>query len=421
MGTNSMKKKVMTFIDRNFLIYLSGQSISEIGNCFTQISLVWLVFKITQSPLYMGTVLGVQLAASSISRLFAGVLLDKLNKKVLVVIAEAISGFCSCLIAALYFMNLLNLVNLCIISALVGVSGVFLESSSDIVLPAIVSEQNLVKAISTYTSSLQLIGMIGPAFAGFVLVFTGSPVGILIDGITSIIAAITIIFVKIDKSFLISDSPKTKKDSNIYLFFKSSLTVFKNHKVLLSLLIKFAVINIGLAPIYILFPIYSDEILHMSTEGFGILLSSLSFGLFFGSALSSYIKFKKGKNYKTIVGGFLIISLAFILISFSNTIYLAAISVFCLGFSVSVIKVINSFVWQVTVEPEYKGRVFSIRRFITRTLDPLSVIFFSFLITYIDVKLVFLIIGILVAIVFALSPFDKSLKGLDHDVTVNVK
>ena len=66
---------------RNFRLFFGGQSISLIGTWMTRIATAWLVYRLTKSALLLGTVSFVGQIPTFLLAPFAGVLVDRLNRR----------------------------------------------------------------------------------------------------------------------------------------------------------------------------------------------------------------------------------------------------------------------------------------------------------------------------------------------------
>lgn len=398
--------------NKKYIILLLGQVISELGNSLTQVALAWFIYTTTKSTLYLGTFLSIQFTFSTISRLFVGILLDKYNKKTLIIFSEIIRGTVMIFIPLLFHYNILSLWTLFGLAAILGVSSVIFEPALDIIIPVIVSREDIMKANSVLASLSQLLMILGPIVAGILISTLGASVSILIDGVTFYVSAITIYLIKVDtepEKKRIEDEPS----HNIFQFIAESLDTFKEYKILITLLLKFCIINIGLAPIYVLIPIFTDTVLNLDAKAIGVLFSALSFGMLVGSLLPGYFKQISKLKVLTIMSGTLTIALGFSILGFSHNLFQSVIGIFLIGLSITPIQIVNSTIWQILVKTEVKGRVFALRRLITRSLDPISIMIFSIVLDFTGVSIVFFAISLLILSTFAWSLVTGNLKKLD--------
>ena len=75
---------------RNFRLFFSGQSISLIGTWMTRVATAWLVYQLTHSALLLGTVSFVGQIPTFLLAPFAGVLVDRLNRRHVLIRSESV-------------------------------------------------------------------------------------------------------------------------------------------------------------------------------------------------------------------------------------------------------------------------------------------------------------------------------------------
>src|SRR3989344_812086 len=82
-------------VHRNYQLYFAGQAVSLIGFWLQAVGIGWLVFQLTNSAFWVGTVAAIGGLPFLVFTAFAGVFIDKINKKKLLIwtqVAEAASA-----------------------------------------------------------------------------------------------------------------------------------------------------------------------------------------------------------------------------------------------------------------------------------------------------------------------------------------
>ena len=77
---------------RNFRLFVSGQSISLIGTWMTRIATSWLVYRLTGSALLLGIVGFAGQIPTFLLAPFAGVLVDRVNRRKLLVWTQVLAA-----------------------------------------------------------------------------------------------------------------------------------------------------------------------------------------------------------------------------------------------------------------------------------------------------------------------------------------
>src|SRR6202020_2422897 len=85
----------------NFRLFFGGQSISLIGTWMTRIATAWLVYRLTKSALLLGTVSFAGQIPTFLLAPFAGVLVDRMNRRNVLVWTQVLAMVQSLALAAL--------------------------------------------------------------------------------------------------------------------------------------------------------------------------------------------------------------------------------------------------------------------------------------------------------------------------------
>src|SRR5580698_3892009 len=105
---------------RNFKLFFFGQSISVIGNWMTRLATSWLVYRLTQSVLLLGVVSFAGQIISFLLGPFAGVWVERLERRKLLVWTQAASAVQSLALAVLTFAHVITLEEIIALAALQG-------------------------------------------------------------------------------------------------------------------------------------------------------------------------------------------------------------------------------------------------------------------------------------------------------------
>ena len=133
------------FRNRNFSLMWSGQLISTIGSALTSLAASIYVFRLTDSALSVGLMLMATAAPSLLVGLFAGVFVDRYDRKKIMITADLIRALLVFLIA---FLVPSNVIWLYLIVMLTSAIGQFFDPAHESVLPEVASDEELAAANS---------------------------------------------------------------------------------------------------------------------------------------------------------------------------------------------------------------------------------------------------------------------------------
>jgi len=110
---------------RNFKLFFFGQSISVIGNWMTRLATTWLVYHLTHSALLLGIVSFAGQIVSFALGPFAGVWVERLNRRKLLVWTQAAAAVQSLALAALTLAHVITLGEIIALTAFQGLTNAF--------------------------------------------------------------------------------------------------------------------------------------------------------------------------------------------------------------------------------------------------------------------------------------------------------
>ncbi|MFL6274920.1 MAG: MFS transporter [Blastocatellia bacterium] len=154
---------------RNFRLLFLGHCGSILGDEFYRIALPWLVYSLTGSSLMLGTVLLVAGATRSTFLLMGGALSDRFSPRVLMLTAYGFGALITSLTALVVHLNVTQRWHLFLLGGCFGLVEATFFPAYQSVTPLIISRERLVAGNSLLRSAVRLMGIIGPALAGFVI------------------------------------------------------------------------------------------------------------------------------------------------------------------------------------------------------------------------------------------------------------
>ena len=273
---------------RNFRLFFAGQSISLIGTWMTRVATSWLIYRLTGSALLLGVVSFAGQIPTFLLAPFAGVLVDRLDRRKILVWTQTLAAVQSLALAVLTLGKIITVHEVLWLSVLQGLINAFdMPGRQSFLVQMVEDKQDLGNAIALNSSMVNIARLIGPALAGFVIGSVGEGYCFLIDGISylAVIASLLMMRVKIAASAPSKASMLDQlKDGWTYV------TGFPPVRTILSL---FALISLMGMPFMVLMPIFAAQVLHGGPHTLGFLLGASGVG-----ALISAVSLALRKNVR---------------------------------------------------------------------------------------------------------------------------
>lgn len=183
----------------NYRIFLGIQTLSALGDSFSYVAIPLLVLHSTGSIVQMGLVTGLTGVASIVTGLFAGVIADRMDRRRLLMAADA----ARCLLYAVIPLVWFFATPIWLIYTVVPLAGVFsmlFRVAYVTLVPAIVTPGQITKANGHLFGTYAVASAAGPTLAGFVASAFGPATAIGIDSVTFAVSAVGILFVRIRRT-----------------------------------------------------------------------------------------------------------------------------------------------------------------------------------------------------------------------------
>ena len=152
---------------RNFRLFFAGQSISVIGTWMTRLATAWLVYRLTGSAMLLGVVSFAGQIPTFLFAPFAGVWIDRLDRRKLLVWTQTASMVQSLSLAALTLSGHINIPVILILSVTQGiVNGFDMPGRQSFMVQMVDDRADLGNAIAINSSMVNIARLIGPSLAG---------------------------------------------------------------------------------------------------------------------------------------------------------------------------------------------------------------------------------------------------------------
>ena len=159
----------------NFRLLWIGQGTSLLGDQFFMIALPWLVLKLTDDPLALGTVLALIGIPRALFMLVGGAVTDRYSPRAVMLISDILRLLLTILLTIMILASWLQLWALYLMAFFFGVISGFFSPASGAIMPLLVKPEELVISNSIYQGTSYLVSFIGPVLAGGLIALFAHP------------------------------------------------------------------------------------------------------------------------------------------------------------------------------------------------------------------------------------------------------
>ena len=344
---------VRALASKNLRLYFSGQGISLIGSWITTVASSWLVYRLTDSEFLLGVVAFVGQFPTAAIGPFAGVLIDRFDRRKVLLVTQFLSMLQSFALAALAFSGSITVVQIVLLNAFqAAVNGFDTPARQSFLAELVEDRLDLPNAIALNAALFHGSRLIGPAIAGVLVAYAGEGPCFLIDGF-SYLAVLLSLYLISGRNVLSVEKHHSWRAAMV-AGIKYSLNILPIRQILIFVFL-FSLLG---APHLTLMPVIARDVLSGGPELYGNLMSVAGTGAFFGALFLA--SRDRSANLGSIVAPMpLCMGLSLFLLAAARTPWVACVALFISGFSmVTLMAGMNSIV-QSIVDDRKRARVMS--------------------------------------------------------------
>lgn len=262
---------------RNYRLYWVGQLVSLIGTWMQSTAQQWLVYRLTGSPLKLGAVAFVSYLPVMFPSLFAGVVIDRVDKRRFLVFVQIGMMLLAFALAALTYTGVVQYWHVLILAALLGLANTFDMPARQAFTVEMVGKEDLMNAIALNSSMFNGARLVGPAVAGLLVARVGETAAFSLNGLSFLAVIAGLLLMRLPPFV-----PRAGRLTPL-ADLKEGLGYIARSRTVLSLVIVAALPSLFGFPYTALIPVMAGKVLGLGADGFGVLVSAVGAGALAGA------------------------------------------------------------------------------------------------------------------------------------------
>jgi predicted MFS family arabinose efflux permease len=347
------------FAHRNYLVYVSGNSISLIGWWLERVAVGWLTWTLTHSGAWLGLISLADFLPVLFLAPFAGVLADRRDRVWTIRLTQWIGCVQASLLAILVVSDAMTIEILFALVLMLGFASGVAQPSRLALIPTLVDRESLASALAINSVIFNLARFIGPALAGIVIAEIGIAAAFAANAVSYIAFQISLLNLR-----GLPAQPAVGRQNVL----RASVEAFSyvcRHSGIGPMLLLFAVTTIGTRGFIELFPGFADRVFGRGPQGLAMLTSTVGLGAICGASWMVLRSAITGLANVVLVCT-LIMSLAILAFTATDTFYLALPCVFVAGAMMTITGTGAQTLIQAAVDARMSGRVMALYGMIFR-------------------------------------------------------
>ena len=414
MNVNTMTEEVgfLSKQMRPFLVIFSGQAFSLFGSRLVQFALVWYLTAQTGSAQVLTTASIVAIVPQVVIGPFAGALVDRWNRRKVMMIADSLIAAAIMLLAVVFALDRVEVWHIYLVMLFRSVGGAFQWSAMQASTSMMVPRQHLSRIAGLNQSLQGLVTIVAPPTGALLLEILPIQYVLAMDVLTAVLAVGPLVFTSIPQP--------ERGDANakgVLMDMREGFSWLWSKKPLVIIMGISLMINLVTTPAFTLLPLLITTYFKggaielawvQSANGLGMILGGITLGIWGGF---------KSKS-RTAFTAILIGSLG--LLGFSQTpanmFWLGVFFIFVFGFMNAIGNSSFFSVLQTVVPFEIQGRVFTLIMASSGAVAPVGLAIGGPVAELVGIRFWFVIAGINILIGSVLGLVIPGIKNLEKEL-----
>jgi DHA3 family macrolide efflux protein-like MFS transporter len=358
---------------RRFFTIWTGQAFSLFGSSLVQFALIWWITQKTGSATILATATMVALLPQIFLGPIAGALIDRWNRRLVLIIADGAIALFSLGLAVLFLLGQEQVWQIYVIMFIRSLGGAFhwptMQASTSLMVP----DKQLSRVAGLNQTLQGAMSIIAPPVGALLLSVMPMYGIILIDVLTALIAILPLFFISIPQPVKAVVIQQVAGFRSVIKDMAAGFRYVIAWPGMLIILMLAALLNFLLNPAFSLMPLLVTKVFNGNAYHLGLLESVFGIGVVVGGLiLSTWGGFKK--RVITSMLGLIGMGIGILMIGLSgaNTFWIAVAGMALGGLMNPLVNGPLFAIVQATVEPSMQGRVFTLLGSISAAMSPLS-------------------------------------------------
>ncbi len=353
----------------------------------------WLVYKLSNSSVYLGLDAFFGQIPIFLFSLFGGVLADRASRRKLLIVSQIIQMVSAFTLATLVFTGVVQVWHIWCLSFSVGLAQSFGGPAYSALIPTLVDKKDLNNAIALNSIQFNLARVLGPMLGGIALSKLGATWCFALNGLSYLAVIGTLLMVRI--RFV-----PTKATVSVLGSIREGLDFIRNKEGMVSLIVVAFFLTLLSFPLITFLPVMARDVFHGGPDVFTLFLCLSGAGSVTGALAIAGTQKQAGVAKRSLT---LMLALGLCMLAFglSRNLLASTTLIFLAGAALMIVFASNTTLVQLLVSDSMRGRVMSVYNVAFRGGMPIGSVVCGYLIKQTSAPLIMAINGVLI-VVFAM-------------------
>ena len=260
---------------RNFGIYMAGASVGLVGLWVQRVAIGWLTWQLTHSGTWLGIIAFADLFPTMLITPIAGALADRLDRRMMSLISQALAMVQAFALALLTFTGLIDIWSLLALTLFLGIVYAFNTAARLALVPNLLEPRYLPSAIAIDSAMFNIARFLGPAIAGAIIVAWGVAPAFLFNALSFVCFLVALFRIRV-----IRQETSGKPTGGLVSQALDGVRYARGHPGIGPMLILILAMAVGVKPFLELLPGFADAVFGRGAQGLAHLTAVAGLGAF---------------------------------------------------------------------------------------------------------------------------------------------
>jgi len=400
---------------RIFLIFWVSQAFSLLGSSLMQFALVWWLTRTTGSASILAAASAIAILPEIFISPFAGVTIDRINRKTVMMVADAAIALATLLLAGIFYLGWIEIWHVYVLMFLRALGSAFHFPAEQASISLMVPEKHLSRIAGLNQALHGGINIIAPPLGALLLEILEVQGTLTVDFATAFLAILLLFFIHVPQPEQSMAKGRMTAQS-LFADLRLGLRYILDWKGLVALIGIALVFKIALSPAFYLLPLFVNQHFHGDAAQYALVESIAGIGMVLGGLL---LGIWGGFKHRIWTIGFAMcgLGLCFIAVSQLETnqfnIFLAIF--FVLSMMIPMIDGPFLAILQAHIPPDYQGRVLTLTSSLLNLTTPIGLSVAGPLSDHIGIRFWYALAGVLCVLSMLAAVFIPQVRNIEKN------
>ncbi|MDO8615829.1 MAG: MFS transporter [Dehalococcoidia bacterium] len=335
-----------------FRFLLAGTALSQIAGWMEEVARGWLVLQLTGSPFQLGLLGFIRGFSQLLVSPLAGVLADRLDRRRLAAITQVVPALDTLLIAVLVTTDHIAMWQLYPLVCVSGITGAVNVPTRQVLVYDVAGGRQMANAIALNSVTANLARIVAPSVGGVIVGSVGIGASYYAQSGFFLLATLA--------TFLLRPLARVEPvRAPVWESIREGIRYVRGDATMTRLVLLNAIPNLLIYPYVAMMPLFARDVLHVGSEGYGLLLTGVGFGSIPGGLIVANMSHSRWKGRT--MGAAALLYMGMVVLFALSTVFLLSFAILIVaGLGWSMMVTLNQTILQMGVEDAFRGRVLAL-------------------------------------------------------------